>query len=535
MKGKISIKNTPFVTSVVLALVIIASALSWSFFVKTRPTGQPNLPVTPTPSTGNPIVRENAFGGTNGWRILQGEGASIEIQAYANATSVQPGENLTFYVSTSKEGMLYSIGIYRLGWYKGTGGRLMYSRTGLQGHMQGYYNPANDLLTNCKSCYVDKATGLIEANWQPSFTFTIPSDWTTGVYLAKFADNSGWQTYVPFDVRGNAHSRYVVVTPDTTCAAYNIWGGYSLYEVGKSTRDENTSQRKGVKVSFDRPYADAYGSCQVLSLEANAIRWLESQGYDVSYISSVDLHEHPEQLLQHRAYISIGHDEYWTKEMRDGVQHARDAGVGLAFLGANASYWQMRFGPDTAKQPDRTIVCYKVNTDLNNLNQDPLYGQDNTRVTALWRDDVLKRPENALIGIMYSSLNSAQAFPWQVNAPVQSPFLNGTGLQAGHQYGCDLIGYEWDRVFNNGATPPGLQVLSTSRTMDLDNLSDTSNTTYYVANSGALVFATGSLSWTAGLDTYRFDTNTKCTIQDRVVPGMQILMSHVMDALVGQH
>ena len=489
-------------------------------------------------STDSIIAAENAHPGTSGWEIPTDRKASTEIQAYASATSVLPGQRLTFYVSVQNEGTRYSIEIYRLGWYGGPGGRLKALQENLIGHAQGYYNSINRSLVNCRSCYVDTRTGLVEANWQPSYTFTVPPDWITGVYLAKFIDTNSMQTYVPFDVRGNFHSRYVVVTPDTTYAAYNEWGSYSLYKAPITARadSEGESSVRGEKVSFDRPYATGYGSSQVLVYEANAIHWLEYEGYELSYISNVDLHNDPSQLLHHRAYISLGHDEYWTKEMRDGVEHARDHGVGLAFLGANAAYWQMRFEPDSAGLPNRTVVCYKVQTGNNDLARDPLYGKDNTRVTSQWRDPVLNRPENALIGIMYSSLVSSRfGFPWQVSSLAKSTLLDRTGLEPGQQYGCDIVGYEWDRIFANGATPAGLQVLATSHTVSYTGAPDTSNTTYYIAPSGAMVFATGSIYWTTALDSYRLHQDELCASQSPVIYGIQLLMSHVMDALTFHH
>jgi hypothetical protein len=408
---------------------------------------------------------------------------------------------------------------------------------GLSGHVQGRYDSALRKLKDCRSCRVNTDTGLVEANWKPSYSLTVPLDWTTGVYLAKFTDAKGIQTYVPFDIRGNFHSRYIAVTPDTTYAAYNSWGGYSLYEAGNSVQaGEDVSLPRGVKVSFDRPYVDQQGSGQVLTYEVNAIRWLERQGYDLSYISGVDLHENPAQLLSHQAYLSLGHDEYWTKEMRDGIEHARDSGVGLAFLGANDGYWQIRFEPDSAGIPDRTIVCYKVQTALHDLGFDPFYGKDNTRLTAQWRDPVLARPENALIGVMFSDLSGwSPGFPWQVSFQVHSRLLDGTGLVPGQRFGCFLVGYEWDRIFANGASPAGLQVLGSSPTIKASSVPDVSNTTYYIASSGAMVFATGSISWTSALDDYRANTHDLCPEQMSAVPGMQKLIANVMDALIVHH
>jgi hypothetical protein len=489
-----------------------------------------------TPTTGNVILRENAWTGSNGWVIPAGRQATTQIQAYADATSVLPGKVLTFYVSTQQNGTQYWLDIYRLGWYGGLGGRMMRS-IGMQvGHAQGSYNAITHELLSCLSCVIDQQTKRIEANWQPSYALTIPTDWTTGIYLAKFTDAAGMQTYVPFDVLGNFSSDYVVVTPDTTYEAYNDWGGSSLYDTDNSLFGESDGQSKAVKVSFDRPYSQEAGSSQVLVFEADAIHWLERQGYDLSYISNVDLDKDPAQLLHHKADISIGHDEYWTKAMRDGVERARDSGVGVAFLGANVAYWQVRFEPDSRGNAYRTVICYKVSTNSHNLALDPAYPKDIPHVTAQWRDPVLNRPENAMIGTMYSDLTHKQVgFSWQVSTGANSFLLNGTGLQAGQHYGCDLVGYEWDRVFANGATPKNLHILGRSGTVADNNATDESDTTYYVAPSGALVFAAGAIYWTYALDSYRLHVDPLCAGQDLVVPGLQQLMAKVMDALIVHH
>lgn len=512
---------------VILALSVIASVILAGVLLSSGVLIEHSRTST-TSTSSNVIVFENAHPGTTSWKIPEGKAASTEIQAYAGATSVLPGEKLSFYVSTQKANTPYSIDIYRLGWYGGSGGRLMSSQPNQIARTQGYYDPNTHRLKGCIPCFVDPKTGLVEANWQLSYMLTVPSDWITGVYLAKFTENNGMQTYVPFDVRGNFNSRYMAVTPDTTYAAYNDWGGYSLYRAF----DKTYGLVRGVKVSFDRPFNQGDGASQVLIYEADAIHWMERQGYDLSYLSNVDLQENPAQLLNHRAYLSLSHDEYWTKEMRDGVEHARDNGVGLAFLGANAAYWQIRFEPDSAGHPYRTVVCYKVSTPDHDLRADPMFGKDNTRVTARWRDPILARPENSLIGIMYSdNTQTRQGFPWKVSLRASSSILEGTGLQPGQQYGCDLVGNEWDRIFENGATPSGLQVIGISPTVNTGGTYDFSNTTFYIAASGAMVFATGSIYWTSVLDNYRFRIDKLCINQNPVVPVIQKLMAHVMDAL----
>jgi hypothetical protein len=486
----------------------------------------------------NPISIENMYPGTTQWQIPAGKAATIQIQAYTSALSVAPGQQLSFHVSTQHEGTGFNIEIYRLGWYQGNGGRLMKTVNGLVGKAQGYYDAQQNRLVDSPTSLVDEQTGLVEARWQPSYTLTIPADWTTGVYLVKLTDAQGWQTYTYFNVLGNPHSTYVAVTADNTAAAYNTWGGHSLYDTELTKR--------GVKVSFDRPSSQNYGSDQVLAFELNAIRWLERQGYDLSYMSSVDLHTNPAALLQHKAYISLGHDEYWTKEMRDGVEHALEHGVGLAFLEANAIYNQVRLEPNSAGVPNRTVVCYKVSTLVQNLTDDPFYGVDNTRVTAQWRDPVINRPENAIVGIMYSNTNgSTRGFPWVTASNLDSFLVEGTGLQAGQVHGTGLVGYEWDRIHDNGLTPENLQILAVSPTVTNEGAYDLSHTTSYIAPSGALVFATGSLYWTAALDSYRFapvsvDTPviagvSAASVDTPVIPQIQQLMANIMDALIVNH
>lgn len=482
-------------------------------------TTNPYTTPTPPPSHSSVIAQENAQPGSAGWIIPSGELATTEIQAYASATSVVPGDTLTFYVSTPQAGTQYTVEVYRLGWYGGAGGRLLYS-TSATGQAQGYYDYTTSALVGCASCLVDASTGLVEARWQPSLKLAIPEDWVTGVYYAKFTEKSGKQTYVQFDVRGAPNTAYLVVTSDNTYEAYNEWGGYSLYL--------GLNGGRGAKVSFDRPNSGP-GLSQGLPYEIDAIRWMEQQSYDVSYMSSVDMNNAGLDLLTHRAIIDLGHDEYWSLQMRNNYDLARDAGLGVAFLGGNDAYWQIRYEADSQGTPDRTIVCYKLPF------TDPFYGQNNALLTITWRDPLIGHPENALMGIMYSSWSQSIGFPWRLDADASSALLAGTGLVPGTSYGCDYVGYEWDKVYDNGATPPDLHVLGSSPVTNHDGMSDTSNTAYYVAPSGALVFAAGSIYWSYALDNFRLISGNNCVGQNRAEPGIQRLMANVMEALLTPH
>ena len=54
---------------------------------------------------------------------------------------------------------------------------------------------------------------------------------------------------------------------------------------------KNSNEKRAYKVSFDRPFTagstDPYENNNPLLYEHHLVRWLESQGYDVSYVTDV--------------------------------------------------------------------------------------------------------------------------------------------------------------------------------------------------------------------------------------------------------
>ena len=485
----------------------------------------------------NQIVRENGLQGTSEWATADSDVAKDEIQAYGSAASVSPGETLHLFVSTKVAGTPYSARVIRLGWYGGKGGRSLAIQTGI-GQAQGAYNAANIVLVGCSSCTFDPATRRVDAHWQESLSFEIPSGWQSGRYVVKLTDAANKQTYVPFIVRGNQAAPYVVVLPDNTTAAYNDWGGWSLYH-----GPDHQLASRAYAVSFDRPNLFwRVGAGHGLPYEVDAIHWLEREGYAVEYLSSIDLHQHPEWLLTHRAYISLGHDEYWSSEMRDGVERMRDSGLGLAFYGANAAYWRVQFGPNDDGVQDRVMTCYKAAPN----NADPASGMDPAQWTTRWRDPPLSRPENSLIGIAYVDwIQPRGGFPWVADPNAKSQLLANTGVLPGASYGCNYVGYEWDAVIDNGAGPKNLAILGTSPTDSESGTKSVSNTTYYLSQSGGLVFASGSINWAYALDDFRqLDqedpaypdfSNLDCLAHSASAKPIQELMKHVMKTLISKN
>jgi hypothetical protein len=438
----------------------------------------------------NAVYFENQQPGTTAWRMSNPvTAATPEIAGYASATSVNKGGSLPFKVSLAQTGQ-YTIAVYRLGYYGGQGGRLMGSFGPFSGVVQA---PCN---------VTEPASLLVECNWTTSFTLQVGSDWTSGLYLANLtAQSSGKQSQIWFVVRDDeSRADLLFQSSFTTFQAYNNYGDaerHSLYEFN------STNGQRAFKVSFDRPFGqvtvDPARYEKLTTYERNMVRWLESQSYDVSYATNLDVHTNPNSLRQHKAFLSVGHDEYWSLEMRNAIEQARDAGIHLGFFTANAGYWRVRFEPSTTTgEPNRVMVCYK----------DPL-ARDPIAPTYLWRGPENNRPENGLLGVMYVGDDPYNMFGGYhyVVANASDPYYNNTGLTNNASVS-QLVGFEWDAVVNNGFTPDGLVILSQSSPTargSAPNLppgtsSSISNAVRYTATSGAKVFATGSIQFGWGLD-----------------------------------
>jgi Domain of unknown function (DUF4082)/Bacterial Ig-like domain/Bacterial Ig domain len=465
----------------------------------------------PCDSPTNEIVCENSKEGTpsSEWD-LEGAG-DPSIQGFATDISVDQGDTVRFKVKTPSA--KYHFDIYRLGYYNGDGARLV----------DADESPSVKLPQTQPACATDAVSGLEDCgNWSQSASWTVPSSATSGIYFAKLErddQESGW-SHILFVVRDdNGNSDLLFQTADTTWVAYNRYGnagifdGNSLYLGGPGT-----NPGRAYKVSYNRPITTRGSNMEdaPFAAEYPMVRWIERNGYDVSYFTGVDTDRDGSELLEHDAFLSVGHDEYWSAQQRANVEAARNAGVNLAFFSGNEVFWKTRWensigGTSTSY---RTLVSYKETHA--NAKIDPKPGV----WTGTWRDPRFKatsdggKPENALTGTIFTVNDGTTAI--EVPEPYGKMRLwRNTGLsalEAGETatLAGSTLGYEWDEDLDNGFRPPGLIRLSKT-TADvperlLDNGSSyapgtaTHHLTLYKAKSGALVFGAGTVQWSWGLD-----------------------------------
>jgi hypothetical protein len=456
----------------------------------------------------NAIVAENCRPGNpaSEWDISGAGDATI--QGYATQISVNRGQSVSFKVNTNAAA--YHIDLYRIGFYGGNGARKITTIT-----------PSVSLPQSQPACLNDSVTGLIDCgNWAVSASWSVPADAVSGLYIGRLVrEDTGGASHIVFIVRDDSGgSDLLYQFSDTTWVAYNDYGGNSLYVGSPASR--------AFKVSYNRPFVvrgNQFARTWFFADEYPMVRWLEANGYNVSYSSGLDTDRFGANLKLHKAWMSSGHDEYWSGNQRANVEAARAAGVHLAFFSGNEIFWKTRWenSADGSNTPFRTLVSYKE-THANAV-IDP---QDPPTWTGTWRDPRFSppadggRPENALSGTIFM-VNCCRADSiivpaeegkmrfWR-NTVVATQAPGGSVTLGGA-----VIGYEWDEELDNGSRPAGLFRLSTT-TVSVDSLlldfgstfgsgTATHHLTLYKAASGALVFGAGTVRWSWGLDSNHDD------------------------------
>ncbi len=444
------------------AVAIGLPALAVAACAPVKPSSATKRPPVP-PMTGTPtarpssavdwVVAENAKPGT-GWRRAPARMATDDqLCGYATKLVVSAGEGVPLAVR-SRVGA-WQATVLRIGHYGGMGARQVWRSPSTEPTDQPAPKTADD---RC-----------VTAGWHAQLevpTAGLPA----GAYLVVIEAGGKWR-YACFVIRSEeTKGRLVLVAATTTYAAYNTWGGYSLY------KGPTPAQPRAHRVSHQRPQ-DGDGAPKLLSFEAATMRLAEELGLPVAYLGSEDL-EDPSRVMGATGIVSLGHDEYWSVPMRDNVTRARDAGTNLGFLGANACYWRVRL-------VDGDVVCYKVDPD-------PTPGRS---ATTLWRQGTAPEPENSLTGMLYEcfpaegdlTIHDADSFVWE-----------GTGAKVGSTY-AGIVGTEVDRVYPIAGTPASIQVLAHSPVTGRPGIATHADLVYYRAASGAGVIATGTMQWTWAL------------------------------------
>ncbi len=459
------------------------------------------------------IQHENAQPGTKDWMLTK---TAIDpdtryrcpwIEGYASHASVVAGDTLQFCVSTNPASP-FVIDVYRLGYYGGAGGRLMRHLGPFDGTIQPEPELGEKRLRNCQ--------------WPAATSLTIPQEWLSGVYVAKLtAQQGGWQSYITFVVRDDRPCDYLFQVSDFTWQAYNRWPSqFSLYD------DGNSQWYWGGKIliSFNRPYGKY---CQILDAPLSTgsgdfflwefpfAFWLEQQGYDVSYVSNLDTHERPQTLHRTRGFLSVGHDEYWTREMYDHVRAAIDAGINVAFFSGNSVCGRVVY--DEKHRSLERVGVYGPPGGMRDFDQ--MQSLEHTPPYA-----------NALVGAHSTGVVTGGA-DWICSLP-DHWIYEGTGMQQGDRIP-GLIGWEWH---GDPAPIPGLEIVATGPTQTAPGQPNGGQytATVYPGPRGNFVFNASTCWWADGLSQPPgYQSPSVYTSPQGVDVRVQQITRNVLDRMLG--
>jgi hypothetical protein len=427
------------------------------------------------------IPDENARPGTTDWQLTytrvdpKTKYRSRLIEGYASRASVRPGQTIDLLVSTNPPSP-FVIDLYRLGYYGGKGGRHVRRLGPFPGKVQPTPPVGKERLRECR--------------WEKCVSLKVPADWPSGVYLGKLsATKHRYQSYLVFIVRDDRRADFVCQCSDNTWQAYNAWPDrYSLYH---NDRPDGKVLVSGVKASYDRPYGKyvqiydnplSQGSGEFLLWEFPLAFWMEGLGYDVTYVSNTDVHADPKCLLRGKCFLSVGHDEYWSREQFDNVLAAVKVGVNVAFFSGNTCCFVAPLSPSSRGVPNRTLT------------RAGRYGGIRPNERKYMADLPLEAPNEAtLIGAQTVSPFNGSG-DWIVTRPDHWIF-KGTGMKKGERIP-GLVGWEFH---GEPAKIPGLEVVAEGPTWTGGDVESHYTATIYPGPKGNFVFNASTIFWSQGL------------------------------------
>jgi hypothetical protein len=403
----------------------------------------------------------------------------VPLEAYVSEPSVLPGQPLRFH-ARNDSAVAVRIQINEVA------GEQHMPLFVVESQVGPYTTPARAYEFGC--------------GWPVIYELSIPKEWPSGLYRAHLSttESSSASSDVFFIVRSlvpGSISPILMQFATTTYQAYNAWGGKSLYPSDSPSRSR--------RVSFERPGGIDY------TREIAFLLWSRRNAIPIECCSNIDLHDDARLLKHYQLLLSVGHDEYWSKEMRDNVEHFIEAGGNVAFFSGNTCWWQIRF-----EEPRRTMVCYR------SALEDPVSGVDNSRVTVNWYAAPVGRPENYLTGVSFRNgagiwqpcASSMKLKSFTVRQSEHWVF-DDTGLRDGDQFGVgeSIVGYETDAtdyyldvhgcVHLSGAdgTPPDFVVLATADLNDWGPCGKAGGATMGMFRRTGTVFTAATTDWVRGL------------------------------------
>jgi hypothetical protein len=428
------------------------------------------------------LARPQGFDATDmlGYELPYEDPSYAEVWLYTDRLSYRPGDSVAFHASSTVPN--FTIEITRDGHKPRSVHRV-----------EGVTAPMTPLRAD-----------FIEAgcDWPVVYRWTIPAGLPSGFYVvvASSADafgvprvqEHGFFVRAAHADKSERRNRVLLVGATSTWIAYNDWGGANHYHGDKVPEGMRFAPRLSIhrpwargqiwlpagaprnphahqvppgaipryppiEFAFTRGFSKWYANAGWATYERPFAAWAEAEGYQLDYACQHDLHQDPELLDGYGCLALVGHDEYWSWEMREAVERYVEAGGNVARCAGNF-HWQIRLEND-----GRTQLCYKSKAH----ERDPLMGTEHERrLTCTWDDPTVHWPGAETFGLnssygMYAHVGS-QVPRSNGGFTVYRPdhwALAGTDLYYGDSVGAaaQVLGYEVDGLdytFRDGLPYP---------------------------------------------------------------------------------
>ena len=348
----------------------------------------------PCDSGGNLVACENTKQGSPSteWDKISGGGPTI--QGFATEISVNVGETVHFKINTPARS------------YRSTS--TAWATTAATARAR---SPPSRRPRRCRrrspTCLTDAATGLVDCgNWAVSATLgragRPPSPASTSRKLVRDRRPTATATSRSSCATTPSHSDILFQTSDTTWQAYNSYGGNSLYtgDAGPpAARTRSATTGRSPRAVRTR----AVGLRLRRRVPDGAVP--RANGYDVSYSTGVDADRRGALLQNHKVFMSVGHDEYWSgrpaRERRGRPRRGRQPRV----LQRQRDVLEDPLGGEHRRHRARRTARWSR---TRRRTRTPKIDPPTATWTGTWRDPRFSppadggRPENALTGTIFT-------------------------------------------------------------------------------------------------------------------------------------
>lgn len=411
---------------------------------------------------------------------------------------------------------------------------------------------------------------IYDFEWETDFTFTIPSELASGVYVMRIQSGEH-EDAIPFYVcppKGTTTAKLCVLIPTFTYSIYGnharpdyvaawqeknkAWGAYphnpaEYPQYGMSTYNFHSDGSGICHASHKRPLFNmrpgyiTFGNTTCSGLrhfqaDSHLISWLHNQNIDYDIITDQQLHDEGVSVIaNYDAVTTCTHPEYHTPESWNAVLEYRNSGGHLAYLGGNGFYWRIAIHTEQQsvleiRRGEDGIRAWAAEPGEYYHAFDGAYG-------GLWRRN--GKPPQQIVGVGFSAQGQFNGsyyrrvchdtkYDWAFEG-IEGDIIGDFGF-SGH----GAAGFELDRMDFSLGSPENSALLASSENHSddfilvpeemLTHLTNVpgedeesllrADIIYFEVSGGGSVFTTGSITFCGSLPHNQFDNNVSTLLNN---------------------